>query len=143
MFDGRFGGVPSEGRALDAHGKLAHPGEDGHLAQGLVIDGRVRVRGHHLLELLKQFDRLVGMLALEGGGHQRSRGFGNGAARPLKANVGNPLVGHVEIDVQVIAAQGIVALLRAIGLGQLAEVARIFVVVEDDLLVQFAKLSHR
>ena len=69
MFYGCFGGVPSEGRALDAHGELAHSSEDGHLAQGLVINGRVRVRSHHLLELLKQLHRLVGMLALEGGGH--------------------------------------------------------------------------
>ena len=133
----------ARGRALDAHGELAHPSEDGHLAQGLVIDGCIWLCGHHLLELLEQLDRLVGTLALERGGHQGSRGFGNGATRPVKTDVGNPLVGHVEIDLQVIATQGIVALLHAIGLGQLAEVARIFVVIEDDLLVQFAKLSHR
>jgi hypothetical protein len=38
----------------------------------------------------------------------------------------------------MIAAQGVVPLLVTIGIGKRTEVARILVVVEDDLLVEFA-----
>src|SRR5699024_11059806 len=70
-------------------------------------------------------------LGHEGGGSQR-----NGTAVALEADFGDPLVFHMQIHAESIAAQRVVAVRFMARRFEFAEIARTFVVVDDDVLVQ-------
>jgi hypothetical protein len=72
------------------------------------------------------------------GGHQRSGGLGNRAARPLKADVSDHFVFQARVHRELVTAQGVISFRCPVRSLQLVEVARPFVMVKDDLLVEFA-----
>jgi len=56
--------------------------------------------------------------------------------------IGNAAVIQLDVKVQPVAAQGIVALGDAIGVFQFAEIPRMAVVVDDDFLVEGLEVKH-
>ena len=84
---------------------------------------------------------LVRRAALQQLCHQRCRGLGDGTTGSIKVDVLDDVVStEPQIDVQMITTQGIEALLMPVGCVQRAEIVRLAVVIQDDLLVQFAQL---
>ena len=80
-------GVPGQGGALDPDRDLTHPGERLELAEVRILVATVFGTGHHLVEVVEEGADLVNGLALDGFGHQRGGGGGNGAAGALEGNV--------------------------------------------------------
>ena len=91
---------------------------------------------------LEQRLRLGGRLALQALRHQRCRGLRDRAALALEAEVVDDVAVQPQVERQVVAADRVEALGLAVGVLQLAVVARPPVVVQDDLLVQVGQLGH-
>ena len=94
------------------------------------------------MDLLEHLLDLGSGLALDGLGHHRGRGLGDGAALALEADVANHAVGDIEVNGHVIATQGIGALGAPVGGGHGREVARVALVVEDDFLIKVVERVH-
>src|SRR5512142_2276055 len=75
-------------------------------------------------------------LSLDGGGHQRGRCLGDGAPLSLEAHVDDGVVLELDPERQRVAAQRIPALNGATRIGHLSKVARLSIVLEDELLVE-------
>src|SRR5216684_1304626 len=133
--------VPGQGRALDAARELAHAGEDGELAE-LGGGAAVPRRRQHVVEPAEELVCLADGLAFEARGHHRGGRLGDGAARALEADIADHARLDVEVDPDLVPAEGVVALRGPVGPVEPPEVARLPVVVEDDLLVQLAQFGH-
>ena len=135
--------MPGQSGAFDPGGELAHAGKYGQFAHFFQVYDFVPAGGDQRMESVEDFMCVIGTLPLQGQTHQRSRGFGYCTARPFKTNVLDDLVVvQVEIDVEVIAAEWVESFLEAVGTLQFPEVARVLVVVENDLLVKFSEVLH-
>src|ERR1035438_7098550 len=99
--------MPRQGGALDARRVIAHAAEDHQLAQ-ILADGRIG--GQQLVELVEQLERFRAGLALEALRHQRRRSRGDGAPRALEAHIHDDLVFHFDVELELVAAERIVAI---------------------------------
>src|SRR5438067_2006190 len=149
-------GVPREGGALDAHGELHHALKGLEVAEldvGLEADRllllaaveALLVDRHHGLEGPDHAAGLLYRLALDRRGHHRRRRLTDGAALAGDLDVGDDAaVADVEVDHDLVAAEGVEAFHPAGGgRGQLAAVAGVAVVIEDDLSVEVFEARHR
>ena len=98
---------------------------------------------HHRLEPVHQRTDLVDRLALHGLAHHRCRALRDRATLAADLDVGDHAVGDVEVDLDLVAAQRVVADGVRGRRRQLAAVARAAVVIEDDLAVQVFQAGHR
>jgi hypothetical protein len=69
-------------------------------------------------------------------GEERRGRLGNTAARANETDVRDFVTVEDQEELELIAAQGIVAMCRAGGLRQLMEIARLLAMVQDDLLIK-------
>ena len=99
---------------------------------------RVEFTLYHPVKLIEEHFHFLFGLAFDRCCHHRSRRLRDRAAGALKADVFDDIAIQLQIDRQLIAAERIVALLLSIRLLQHSEVPRLFVVVENDLLIEFA-----
>src|SRR5262245_62252988 len=82
-------------------------------------------------------------LADDARGHHGRRRLGDGAARPLEGGVLYDAVLHRDLDGDAVAAEGVVALGGPVRVRDLAEVPRMPVVVQNQLLVVVAEIGHK
>jgi hypothetical protein len=134
--------VPREARALDASWVVAHPGEDLEPPE-VVVGLRVELAHHELVELVVEHARLVDRLSLDVDRQHRSRGLRDGAPRPDEADLLDEAA-RVDLDeeLELVAAEWVVALGHRRRFRDLVKVARLLVVVEDDRLVELADVRH-
>src|ERR1022692_1967636 len=125
--------MPREVGALDARRVIAHAAEDDQLAE-VLADGSVG--GQQLVELVEQFERFLAGLALEAFGHQGRGSRGDGAARTDKADVDDDVVLHLDEELQLVAAERIVAIGLARGVRHGMAIPRTLGVIENDFLVE-------
>src|ERR1035437_7470555 len=128
-----FQGMPRQGGALDARRVIAHAAEDDQLAQVLADGG---VGGQQLVELLQQLERFLAGFTLEALGHQGGRSRGDGAAGANEADVHDDVVFHFDEQLQLVAAERIVAIGLAGGVRHGMAVPRTLAVIENDFLVE-------
>src|ERR1700740_535929 len=95
------------------------------------------------MELRKEGTGLFNRLAFQHLGHQRSRRGRNRAAAALERDVGDMVAIERQIDRYPVAAQRVVAMSKMRRLLDLAKVARVAPVIEDDVLIEFAQIDHR
>ena len=131
------GRVPPEGGTFDSGGKRVHAGERREIAHLL----RRFAGRHDLVEVLKHRLDLRRGLALDLRGHQRSAGLRDGATGAVERDVRDAVAVEPQINAALVAAGRIVPMGHAIGRRQLPAIARAFVVVEDDLLVEFGEIA--
>ena len=134
--------VPREAGAFDARRKLAHAREDFQATQLVRRLLFVQLAEHHAMKFIEQGLDFRVRLALYALRHHARRRFRDRAARSFKAHVLDHIVFDEQIHSQLIAAEWIDALGRAVRRFKALEVARLLVVVEDDLLVKFAQFRH-
>jgi hypothetical protein len=101
------------------------------------------IGGDQLVEALEERLGLGLGLALDHLGHQRGRGHRDGAAAALEGGVLDDAVLQREVDGDLVAAERVVAARLAVRVLGRAEVPRLAVMVEDDLLVEVAQLGHQ
>lgn len=142
VFERCVQGVPGQGGAFDAHGVFAHAGKNGEFAEVFQVGRRIHVGGDHGLKVFKIRFGFRDGFAFDGVGHERCRGFGDGATRSLKGDVGNAVAIECDKDFYAVTTQGIVAFGLAVRMIDDPEVVRAFVVIQNDLLVQFAQVGH-
>ena len=94
----------------------------------------------HLVDLLEHLLRVRLRFAFNSFGQQRSRSFGDAAAGTDKTDVLNSVSVETQEKFKLVAAQRVEALGGAGCRGHVAEIARLFAVVQDDLLVEIAKI---
>ena len=111
-------------------------GEHGKLADAAVA----LPHRHHCVNLVEQRLHVGFCFAFQRVGQNRRRGFRDGAAGPLKADVSDDVALHPGVDRVMIAAQRVVALGGASRAFELVEVARASAVVQDDLLIQLCQV---
>ena len=90
---------------------------------------------------MKLGEQLLGLLlalSLQRLGHHAGSSFGDRAPRAFETYFLHRIVFQIEINSQLIAAEWIKPLSRVVGCLELAKVSRLLVMVEDDLLVEFA-----
>ena len=135
--------VPSKGCALDPHRKLGDAGKNGQLAQFSPVPVRRRLARHQLVELVENSFRFHGGLTLHALRHQGRRGLGYGASRTLEADVANRVALQVQVNGKMVTAERVISLRPVVRRRQLAIVARRFVVLQDDFLVELAQIGHQ
>ena len=138
-FDGVDGGVPAEGGALDAGGKLVHAGEGGEIGHLVVL----HVAGGD--EFMDRAGDGLGFrdgLALEVERHERGGSLRDRTAAALETDISNAVAFERGVHRDLVAAQRVVAGADAIGGGQDLVVPRAAVVVENDGLVEFGEVLH-
>src|SRR5207244_6831373 len=135
--------VPRQRRALDAARELPNTRKDGELVEPPRHLPIGSVLGEHGAEPAERLLGRAHRLALESRRHHRGRGLGDGAARALKANVADDPVFERAFHRHAVAAEGVIALCSPSRARQRAEVSRLPVVVENDLLVELAKVGDQ
>ena len=128
--------MPRENRAFHARRKFVHARKHSQLAD-IAFDFP---SGDHFVDLLERLLSVGLLFSLEALSEQGRRGLGNAATVADEADVFDNVSFHREVELQLIAAQRIVSLREKAGIGQLMEIARLFAMVEDDLLIQIAQL---
>jgi hypothetical protein len=94
------------------------------------------------VEALEKGFNLLNRPALDRLGHHRGGGNRDRAALAQELGVLHPAVLNLEVDVHLVAAERVVSVGFGIALLGHSEVARLAVMVQDQLLVQFAQLAH-
>src|SRR5206468_5528466 len=103
-----------------------------------------RAARHPCMVLREQLLRVLDALALQHLGHQRGSRGRDRAAAPLKADIGDPVALDSEVHGDPVAAERVVAARQMRRMLQGMEIARMPAVIEDDVLIQLAKLvAHR
>src|SRR5205823_3358828 len=125
--------VPREHGALDPD-RVLHDTLQGHEVAERRFVG-LGLAGHHLAELGRQPEGLADRLALNGFGHHRGRGLGDGAPGALERDALHATSVHVREDRDLVSAHRVVRGAPKLRTRQLVLVPRILVVVEDDFLV--------
>src|SRR4051794_10225905 len=106
--------VPGERRALDAHREL-HDAlqclEIAELHRRVRLDGVAVLVGdaHHPLEAAHQGADLLDRAALDGLAHHAGRALRDAAALPADLDVRDGVAIHLQVDVDLVAAQRVVA----------------------------------
>src|SRR5450631_455814 len=132
--------MPTERCALYTRRVFAHAGERGQLAQ--ILRGRrilAREKRTHALEYL--IDRRAA-LALDGLGHERRGGRGDGAALALEMHVFNSIAVQAHENRQAVAAERVMSFRLRIARIQTAEVSRPAVVIEDHVAIQILQVHQ-
>src|SRR5918994_3491489 len=129
-------GIPGEGGTPDAVGGLDDALEGGELAKLFVL-----LRAHHLEEGFDLLLRLLAALARELLCEHRGRRLRDGASATGKAHLFEAAIVHLRVDCHHVAAERIIYVFVDVGILQLAPVARMLEVVEQDLSVE--ALHHR
>ena len=129
-----------QGRAFDAGRVRAHAGQRGQFPVELQVDRLVRVQ--QILELLEQTLRLVHGFPFDHVCHQRRGRHRDRAAAAVEARRADLVVIQLEVQGQLVAAQGVVSFQHPVRLRQRAEVPRIAVVINDQLLVKIVQVIH-
>src|ERR1041384_2865311 len=80
-------------------------------------------------------------LSLERLSHDRSRSGRDRAACSFEADVFHNVAVHLDVDLDLVAAQRVVAFGAAIGFGQHAEISRATTVVENQLLIEILEIG--
>ena len=108
-------------------------------------DGRLYVftAGDSGMELGKNRSSFFDRLAFEHLGHQRGRRGRYRAAATLERDIGDLVAVERQVDRHPVAAQGVVALGKMRRMLDRAKVARMAPMIEDDILIEFAKVHHR
>jgi hypothetical protein len=130
--------VPRQRGAFHANRKLAHAREYLEVAEIIRRGVFIQFAGHHAMKLAEEFLRLLLAFSLHCLSHHAGSGFRDRAPGAFKANFLDGVVFQIQIDGQLIAAEWIEALGRVVGRLQLAKVPRLLIVIENDLLVEFA-----
>src|SRR6185369_12449529 len=125
--------MPGQGGALDAGRIIAHPAEDDQFAEVLADGG---IGGQELVELFEQLERLLTGFALEALGHQGRGSGGDGASRTDEADIYDDVVFHFDEELELVAAERIVAIGLAGGVRHGMAIPRTLTVVENDFLVE-------
>jgi hypothetical protein len=86
--------------------------------------------------------RLLARLPLDGLRHHARRRLRDGAARPDETQIAHHAVVHQHVDGELVAAQRVEPFGDAVRAFQLLKVARLLVVVEDDLLIKLTQFRH-
>ncbi len=131
--------MPGEVGALHTGGEGSHAAEGGQFAWG------DRAAREHVAECLEQRFRCGDRLPFHRRRHQRRRRLGDRAPRAvrhLKADVVDRVAIDLDVHLDPVAAQRVVAFGGAIRLLEPPEVTRVPVVVEDGLLIQIAEVAH-
>src|SRR5712692_10894495 len=133
--------MPRQARAFDANRELTHARQHRQLAQ--IADRLNRfVWGarDHPMKGLEQIGRFLERLPFHAVGHERRRGFRDGAPRSLKADIDDTTILDAEVHGQAVAAERVIAFGLPPGLDR-AEVPRTLVVIEDYLLIEVLKIG--
>src|SRR3972149_3736179 len=133
--------VPGEGRALDAHGEAAHALERLQVPKHF---RRLRIWiDHHLLERRRQGACLLDGLSLHRPRHHRARRLADRAATAPAGDIADHAVFEVNLDLDLIAAKGVIALRPGVGVSQGLTMPGAAVVIEDQLSVELIQLWLR
>src|SRR5512139_3134618 len=134
--------MPRERGALHPHRERRYALEDLELRGQLPL--RLAPGGQFLVETLEEPVGFLDGLPLQGVGHQRGGGFGDGAPGSLKPRVRHHPVLDLEHHPEAVAAEGVVPLrLAAVCPLDHPEVPGRPVVVEDHALVEFVEVAHQ
>ncbi len=139
---GRLQRVPGQARALHARRVLAHAAERRELVEVL---GRLMVvrTGQEVVHLIEQSQRVGTVGAFHALGHQRRRRDGDRTAAAFEADVLDVPVADLHVQRELVAAQWVDGRDHARGVAELAEIARVAVVIEDHLPVQLLRRHPR
>src|SRR5690606_13681436 len=103
---------------------------------------RLGLARQHVVHALEELEAVLYGRAFDALRHQRRRRDRDRAARALEADVGDLAVVETHIQREPIAAKRVYGVDDAVRARQLAEIARLAVVVEDDLAVELVELAH-
>src|SRR5215475_10202520 len=134
--------MPRECRTLHAHGKLADAGKDLQLPEMVWLRLFVERARYHAMKFVEQLLGFLPGLSLHRLRHHAGRGFRDGAPRALETDIPELIVLNVEIDVQLIAAERVIAFGSSICVFKLMKIPRLLVVIEDDLLIELRQFRH-
>jgi hypothetical protein len=136
-----FERMPAQARAFHAGRELAHTREGAELAEAL--DVRIRAASRqHVVHLPEEPLGIRHRLALDALRQQRGRRDRDRAAAAVEGNVADASAVELHEDGELVAAEGIEAVGAPIGIRHLAEVARIAVVVDDDVAIQVLEVHQ-
>jgi hypothetical protein len=90
------------------------------------------------VKLTEEFLRFLLALPFHGLSHHARSCLGDGTSGAFEANFLDRVVLQIQIDSQLIAAEWIEAFSRVIGRLKLAKIPRLLIVIENDLLIEFA-----
>src|SRR3982750_1533005 len=127
--------MPREAGAFDARRKLAYAGEDRQTSQVMRLRLFVKLTRHHPMKLIEEHLGLLFTLPLDALRHHARRCFRDGATTALKTDGFPGFIFNLHVDHQLVAAQRVEAFGSAVSRLQLMKVARLLVVIENDLLV--------
>src|ERR1041385_529173 len=102
----------------------------------------VEFAGCHAVKFVEEHLSLGFGLSLHGLCHHAGRSFGNRAARAFEAHFLHLIAFNMKINIQLIAAQRVIAFSLPVCIFQLVKIARLLVVVEDDLLIKLGQFGH-
>ncbi len=123
--------MPGQDGALDPRREFVDTGKNfefAHLAN--------HPAGHdHFMDLVENLLHLGLGFAFDALGQQRGGGLGDAAAGADEADVLDDIAFGQQEEFQLVAAERVMALGGSGGAAQLVEIARVFAVVQDDLLI--------
>ncbi len=138
--------MPCHRRTIHAGRIAAHAGEGFQLAEAGPVARRGHIlqrgAGHQLVELLEEAPRLADCLALDGFGHHRCRCRRDGAPGALEGDVLHDVVADRDVDRYAVPAQRVIPFGLAVRRLGPPEVARLAVVIEDQLLIELVQVGH-
>src|SRR6267378_1672523 len=134
--------MPGERGTFDANWKVPNAREDFQIAEPVLSVLLIELADHHSMKLAEKLLGFLLGLPFDGLGHHAGGGFGNSAAGAFEAYVPYRVVFQVQVDRYLIAAERIKPLGGVVGRFELAKVSRLLVVIEDDLLIEFAEFRH-
>src|SRR3989454_3829728 len=130
--------VPGQAGAFNPHRVLAHAGKYLQTAEVVWLILLVKLAGYHAMKIAEHIFGFLPRLSLYGYSHHAGRGFRNRAAGTFKADVLDGAIFKLQVDGKLIAAKRIKAFRSVIGRLELMKIARLLVVVENNLLIKFA-----
>ena len=130
--------MPRKRGALHANRKLAHAREYLQVAEAVRGGLFIKLARHHAVKFTEKSLCFLLALSLHCLGHHAGRGLGDRTPGAFEANLLHRLVFQIQIDSQMIAAEWIETFGRVVGRLELAKIPRPLVVIENDLLVEFA-----
>ena len=130
--------VPRERGAFDTNRKLAHAREYLQIAEAVRGGLFIQFAGYHAVKLTEEFLCLLFALSLHRLGHHTGSGFGNRTPGAFEAYFLHRVLFQMQIDRQLIAAEGVETLGRVVGRLELAKIPWLLIVIENDLLVELA-----
>ena len=128
-----FKRVPRQGRALDARRIIAHAAEDHEFAEVLADGG---IGGQQLVELVEHLERFVAGLPLRLSVISDADAVEMAQPEPTKLTSTDDIVLNLDEQLQLVAAERIVAIGLAVGVRHGVAVSRTLAVIENDFLIE-------